>query len=166
MFCLLIKIKKKFLNPYLLDSLKDISFKHKEEISNQYISEHRNQEFFIPTWWQLEVTKNYDVADLSFGEWYRIFLSDPEEGERNEEWVAPDEHYNSIEILQNFSNFFSSRILDSKVSELDLPFSPPLSPFREKGRGSIFDATPSHPGGEKGFHYKSTKVRGKKSKFE
>jgi SpoVK/Ycf46/Vps4 family AAA+-type ATPase len=103
------KNKKEISDPYVLDSLKDISFKHKEEISNQYISEERNQEFIIPTWWQLEVTKNYDVADLSFGEWYRIFLSDPEEGERNEEWVAPDQHYNDIETLQNFSNFFLLR---------------------------------------------------------
>jgi hypothetical protein len=112
------KNKKEISDPYVLDSLKDLSFNHKEEISNQYISEERNQEFFIPTWWQLEVTKNYDVADLSFGEWYRIFLSDPEEGERNEEWVAPDEHYNAIETLQNFPNSFLLR--NSKNSNFEI----------------------------------------------
>jgi|LakMenE01Jun11ns_1017448.scaffolds.fasta_scaffold9959531_21 SpoVK/Ycf46/Vps4 family AAA+-type ATPase len=110
------KNKKEISDSYVLDSIKDISFKHKEEMSNQYISEERNQEFIIPTWWQLEVTKNYDVADLSFGEWYRIFLSDPEEGERNEEWVAPDEHYNAIETLQNFSNFLNSKDSNFEIS--------------------------------------------------
>lgn len=129
------KNKKEISDPYVLDSLKDISFKHKEEISNQNISEERNQEFFIPTWWQLEVTKNYDVADLSFGEWYRIFLSDPEEGERNEEWVAPDEHYSSIETLQNFSNFFllgnskSSKIEISSDKNSNLFSIPEKTPF-------------------------------------
>jgi SpoVK/Ycf46/Vps4 family AAA+-type ATPase len=110
------KNKKEISDPYVLDSLKHFSFKHKEEISKQSISQEKNQEFFIPTWWQLEVTKNYDVADLSFGEWYRIFLSDPEEGERNEEWVAPDEHYSTIETLQNISNFFLLR--NSKIEKL------------------------------------------------
>jgi SpoVK/Ycf46/Vps4 family AAA+-type ATPase len=110
------KNKKEISDPYVLDSLKHISYKHKEEISKQNISQEKNQEFFISTWWQLEVTKNYDVADLSFGEWYRIFLSDPEEGERNEEWVAPDEHYSTIETLQNISNFFLLR--NSKIEKL------------------------------------------------
>jgi SpoVK/Ycf46/Vps4 family AAA+-type ATPase len=51
----------------------------------------------------------YDLGDPPFGNWYRMYLSDPEQGERNEEWIEPDKIYSAVESLENISSFLYQR---------------------------------------------------------
>jgi hypothetical protein len=87
---------------FAFDSLKFLALKQKDEITKQSLTD-REQEFLIPSWWQLQVANYYDSGDLAFSEWYRIFLADPEESDRNEEWISPDDYFNSSELLQDMS---------------------------------------------------------------
>lgn len=48
--------------------------------------------FSIP-WWQKQISGEFDVAERNFFDWYRIYMSNPEETELNPEWSPPDEFY-------------------------------------------------------------------------
>ena len=41
------------------------------------------------------------MVDPAYDDWYRIYLPDPEESERNEEWIPPDEYYHTNDSLFN-----------------------------------------------------------------
>ncbi len=77
-------------------------------------SRYNFQEWSIRPWWQDQITKQTgfslensknDVSvrnlNMFYDDWYRIYLPDPEESERNEEWVTPDEYYHNTQNLKN-----------------------------------------------------------------
>jgi ATP-dependent Zn protease len=89
--------------------LKQISDDYENEINTACFNVESNesvkyfQKWSIRPWWQLQVIKQTGIADLTYESWYRIFLPDPEETERNEEWIPPDEYYHYNKSLKNLS---------------------------------------------------------------
>lgn len=73
--------------------------------------------FSIP-WWQKQISAEFDVAERNFFDWYRIYMSNPEETELNPEWSPPDEFYhrNKNQEAINFSTNKSK--LDFEIPNL------------------------------------------------
>jgi hypothetical protein len=56
--------------------------------------------YFIP-WWQQQISSELEFVEKNFANWSRIYLSNPEQSERNPEWLPPDEFYHSYSGLKN-----------------------------------------------------------------
>jgi SpoVK/Ycf46/Vps4 family AAA+-type ATPase/uncharacterized protein with FMN-binding domain len=54
------------------------------------------QQRFAPSWWQLQTMAEESLVEPNNSNWYRLHLPDPEETERNIDWVSPDDHYHSV----------------------------------------------------------------------
>nr|YP_009106464.1 cell division protein [Geminella minor]AIT95240.1 cell division protein [Geminella minor] len=87
------------LNQLNVETQKNI-FQEKKSLNYQQIF----QEWSIRSWWQVEIIKQASFSDIFFSDWYRIYLPNPEENERNEEWVAPDQYSHNNDNLQNVLN--------------------------------------------------------------
>ena len=61
------------------------------------------QNYSFSAWWQSQVTKEVELVQPSFSQWYRFYLPDPAESERNDEWVPPDENYHLPSAFQNIA---------------------------------------------------------------
>ena len=61
------------------------------------------QKWSIRPWWQTQITQQIGVLDPAYDDWYRIYLPDPEENERNEEWIPPDEYYHNNNQLSDLA---------------------------------------------------------------
>lgn len=48
-------------------------------------------------WWQRNIQQQLNFVESNSFEWYRIYLSDPEDSEQNIEWVPPDSFYYEIQ---------------------------------------------------------------------
>ena len=55
------------------------------------------QQRFAPSWWQLQTMAEESLVEPNNSDWYRLHLPDPEETERNIDWVSPDDHYHSVD---------------------------------------------------------------------
>ena len=64
-------------------------------------SRYNSQEWSIRPWWQNQITEQTGNLNMFYDDWYRIYLPNPEESERNEEWVTPDEYYHNTQNLKN-----------------------------------------------------------------
>ena len=64
-------------------------------------SRYNFQEWSIRPWWQNQITEQTGKLNMFYDDWYRIYLPNPEESERNEEWVTPDEYYHNTQNLKN-----------------------------------------------------------------
>jgi AAA+ superfamily predicted ATPase len=53
--------------------------------------------------WKVDVTQELSNLDPAFSEWTRFHLPDPQQTERNPEWIPPEEHYSQLStgIIQN-----------------------------------------------------------------
>ena len=72
-------------------------------------SRYNFQEWSIRPWWQNQITEQTGNLNMFYDDWYRIYLPYPEESERNEEWVTPDEYYHNTQNLKNLLPKSSSR---------------------------------------------------------
>jgi ATP-dependent Zn protease len=98
-----------------IDLLNQVAIKNETEIIQKTRFSGLNRDFqkwSIRPWWQTQVTHQIGFLDPAYAEWYRIYLPDPEESERNEEWLPPDEYYH------NNSNLSDLR-LDSNNSSVN-----------------------------------------------
>ena len=59
------------------------------------------QKWSVRPWLQTQITRQIGFSDPAYDDWYRIYLPDPEESERNEEWMPPDEYYHNNSNLSN-----------------------------------------------------------------
>nr|YP_009330377.1 ATP-dependent zinc metalloprotease FtsH [Lambia antarctica]ANN39009.1 ATP-dependent zinc metalloprotease FtsH [Lambia antarctica] len=80
-------------------------FKAIAEEMNYQIDQQNNffdlsQKWSFRSWWQQSIQKKFHFLDRSVLNWYRIYLSDPEESEQNIEWVPPDEFYHTEQMAQ------------------------------------------------------------------
>ena len=55
-------------------------------------------------WWQYQVSDEFEVSTRHFSDWYRLYLPDPQENERNLEWSPPDEFYHGNSLLENLTD--------------------------------------------------------------
>lgn len=81
------------------------------QIDQQNIFFNRAQKWSLRTWWQQLIQKKLNFVDRSVLNWYRIYLSDPEESEQNIEWVPPDDFYHTENINQINPYFFWNNFL-------------------------------------------------------
>ena len=60
-----------------------------------------SQKWGIRAWWQARVTDQTELVHPAFDDWYRLYLPDPTERERNQEWIPPDEYYHNNNNLSD-----------------------------------------------------------------
>ena len=72
-------------------------FSTKEKLVPNYNSQ---MYYFIP-WWQQQISSELEFVEKNFANWSRLYLSNPEQSERNPEWLPPDEFYHSYSGLKN-----------------------------------------------------------------
>ena len=64
----------------------------------------QSQSYFPVAWWQYQVSDEFEVSTRHFSDWYRLYLPDPQENERNLEWAPPDEFYHGNNLLENLTD--------------------------------------------------------------
>jgi ATP-dependent Zn protease len=62
------------------------------------------QTFFPVAWWQFQIADELELSTRAFADWYRLYLPDPQETERNLEWIPPDEFYHSNTLIEELSS--------------------------------------------------------------
>ena len=98
-------------DPVLLDLFRylDETIEHEMRLAQR--ASFRDQNRFAPSWWQLQTMAEESLVEPHHSDWYRLYLPDPKETERNIDWVAPDDHYHSVDgkLFKNIgTNTFSS----------------------------------------------------------
>ena len=73
------------------------------DTQNRLVSILKTQKWSFRTWWQKQLADEESFFDKSIMEWYRIYLAEPEEDERNIEWVPPDDYYTGLNIRMTSS---------------------------------------------------------------
>lgn len=63
------------------------------------------------TWWVKQIMEEEAFFDRVFMKWYRIYLPEPGEDERNIEWCPPEEHYNAVDIKGVLSILYWEKVL-------------------------------------------------------
>ena len=58
------------------------------------------QSFFSTAIWQAQIASEFEFATRVFTDWYRIYLPDPQQIERNLEWIPPDKYYQNNTTLK------------------------------------------------------------------
>ena len=61
------------------------------------------QSYFPVAWWQYQVANEFEIATRHFSDWYRLYLPDPQQNDRNLEWIPPDEFYHGNNLLENLT---------------------------------------------------------------
>lgn len=72
-------------------------FSSKEKLVPNYNS----QNYYSIPWWQQEISSELEFVEKNFANWSRIYLSNPEQSDRNPEWLPPDEFYHTSSGLKN-----------------------------------------------------------------
>ena len=104
---------QEFQESDIFEFFKQIASENETEISSETNSSAGQQYFqkwVIRPWWQAQIIKQTGILDPAYDDWYRIYLPDPEETERNEEWIAPDEYYHNNQSLSNLNRIDSQKI--------------------------------------------------------
>ena len=66
------------------------------------------QMFYSLPWWQQQVSSELEFVEKNFTNWSRLYLSNPEQSERNPEWFPPDEFYHTSSGLKNVKKAFAN----------------------------------------------------------
>lgn len=66
------------------------------------------QKYYSIPWWQQEISSELEFVEKNFTNWSRLYLSNPEQSERNPEWLPPDEFYHTSSGLKNVKKAFSN----------------------------------------------------------
>jgi ATP-dependent Zn protease len=76
------------------------------------------QKYFPTASWQYQISNEFELATRAFSDWYRLYLPDPQQSERNLEWTPPDEFYHA--------NLFADRLTESitwnQISEIQIDY--------------------------------------------
>nr|YP_009106847.1 cell division protein [Marvania geminata]AIT95654.1 cell division protein [Marvania geminata] len=76
-----------------------------EEEEDQDLIEQQAQKYFQVPSWQSRISNEFEFATRTFSNWYRLYLPDPLQKERNLEWIPPDEFYHG--------NIFAKKLSES-----------------------------------------------------
>lgn len=63
----------------------------------------QSQSYFPLPCWQYQISSEFEIATRNFSDWYRLYLPDPQENERNLEWSPPDEFYHGNSLLDELT---------------------------------------------------------------
>ena len=99
--------KQYLLNQLTLNSEINLEFEL-EEFTNtfnrretEHLVQQQSQSFLPTSIWQSQIATEFEFATRLFSDWYRIYLPDPQQIERNLEWIPPDEYYHTNSLLQS-----------------------------------------------------------------
>ena len=65
--------------------------------------EQQAQKYFPTASWQHRVSDEFEIAARTFSDWYRLYLPDPQQTERNLEWTPPDEFYHGNILIEELT---------------------------------------------------------------
>lgn len=107
--------KLDFYNQYL-ETIQTPPMHHALEAQTSSLSSNKDtrianpnsQMYYAIPWWQQEVSSELEFVEKNFTNWSRFYLSNPEQSERNPEWLPPDEFYHSSSGLKNVKLAFSN----------------------------------------------------------
>ena len=112
-------------DPVLLDVFRHLEKAIEDETRLARRTSFMYQHRFAPAWWQTQIMTEESLVEPNDSDWYRLYIPDPEETERNIDWVAPDDHYHAISanLLRNTSrtgipSHFVKRTHNLRVQEL------------------------------------------------
>lgn len=79
--------------------------------------QHQAQTFFSTAIWQAQISSEFEFSTRLFTDWYRIYLPDPQQMDRNLEWIPPDKYYqNNLYLRTNADNQnWNSELQNSKT---------------------------------------------------
>ena len=60
------------------------------------------------------VATEFEFSTRLFSDWYRIYLPDPQQVERNLEWIPPDEYYQTNSFLMSTDDNWNKQLENSK----------------------------------------------------
>lgn len=66
------------------------------------------QMYYSIPWWQQQISSELEFVEKNFTNWSRLYLSNPEQSDRNPEWLPPDEFYHSGSSLKNVKRAFAN----------------------------------------------------------
>ena len=66
------------------------------------------QLYYEIPWWQQETSNALEFVEKNFQNWSRIYLYNPEQSERNVEWLHPDEFYHTTSGLKKVKRAFAN----------------------------------------------------------
>ena len=87
-------------DPVLLDLFRHLEEDQEHQVERATRHSQRFQQWSSPSWWQTQVMAEAALVEPGYSEWYRIYIPDPEETERNIDWVPPEDHYHAATANQ------------------------------------------------------------------
>lgn len=97
-----------------LETLQNPPIDKAVELETSSLNSSKNSEFdklnpqmyYSLPWWQQETSNALEFVEKNFANWSRLYLSNPEQNERNPEWFPPDEFYHNVSGLKNLKKAF------------------------------------------------------------
>ena len=78
------------------------------------LTQQQAQSFLPSSIWQAQVASEFEFSTRVFSDWYRIYLPDPQQVERNLEWIPPDEYYQTNSFLNQDTSNWNQELENSK----------------------------------------------------
>lgn len=80
--------------------------------------EQNPQKYFPTASWQYQISNEFELSTRAFSDWYRLYLPDPQQTERNLEWTPPDEFYHG----NDFSEKLTQSITWNQLGEIHIDY--------------------------------------------
>ncbi len=106
-------------DPVLLDLFRHLEEDQEHQVERATKHSQRFQQWSSPSWWQTQVMAEAALVEPGYSEWYRIYIPDPEETERNIDWVPPEDHYHAATAnqLRNVAKRARTGVTKSTLSQ-------------------------------------------------
>ena len=62
------------------------------------------QNRYLGARWQIQILRHFEILNLIYDDWYRIYLPDSYQNKRNLEWVPPDKYFHGNNNSKNLVN--------------------------------------------------------------
>ena len=76
------------------------------------------QTYFPTASWQYQISNEFEISTRAFSDWYRLYLPDPQQTERNLEWTPPDEFYHG----NDFSEKLTESVTWNQISSIQIDY--------------------------------------------
>lgn len=109
------KNKNEILEPQIYSFLEDLSNNYQSNIHDSEKIKYQNfQCWSTKSWWQSKISNENASFINAYADWYRIYVTNPDETETNDEWIAPDRYFHSNDTYLltrtvQFNNFYKTR---------------------------------------------------------
>lgn len=62
------------------------------------------QKYFPTASWQYQISNHFELSTRTFSDWYRLYLPQTQQNERNLEWIPPDQFYHGNNLTENLTS--------------------------------------------------------------